>query len=235
MNINGYLDYINTPWGRLFYRLVWNNLQFKGIKILDFGSGFGVTSNHLAESNDVTAVEPNEEMLKHRICENHYEQLVGSLEQLKELKDGSFDVILCHNVLEYAEERRELIAEFHRLLKKDGVLSIVKHNKAGKIMHKAVFENNTEEAMALINGEMATSQNFGAINEYSTKELQDWIAEKFVLDEVHGIRTFFGIQPNVFKEAPEWEEKMYELECAVESNPVYSGIAFFQHLIMKRG
>lgn len=103
----------------MFYRLVWNNLQFKGKKILDFGSGFGVSSNHLAESNDVTAVEPNEEMLK------------------------------------------------HRLLKKDGVLSIVKHNKAGKIMHKAVFENNTEEAMALINGEMATSQNFGTINEYS--------------------------------------------------------------------
>lgn len=45
MNINGYLDYINVPWGRLFYRLVWHNLGFKDKKILDFGSGFGVTSN----------------------------------------------------------------------------------------------------------------------------------------------------------------------------------------------
>ena len=32
MNINGYLDYINTPWGRLFYRLVWYNLNFKDKK-----------------------------------------------------------------------------------------------------------------------------------------------------------------------------------------------------------
>ena len=30
MNINGYLDYINVPWGRLFYRLVWHNLGFIG-------------------------------------------------------------------------------------------------------------------------------------------------------------------------------------------------------------
>ena len=33
MNINGYLDYINAPWGRLFYRLVWHNLGFKDAKI----------------------------------------------------------------------------------------------------------------------------------------------------------------------------------------------------------
>lgn len=55
MNINGYLDYINTPWGRLFYRLVWYNLNFKDKRILDFGSGFGVTANHLAECNGCRA------------------------------------------------------------------------------------------------------------------------------------------------------------------------------------
>ncbi len=234
MNINGYLDYINTPWGRLFYRLVWYNLKFKGKRILDFGSGFGVTSNHLAECNDVMAVEPNMEMLEHRICDNHYEQIVGGIDKLKEMEEGSFDVILCHNVLEYIEDRRELMAEFHRLLKKDGVLSIVKHNKAGKIMHKAVFENNIDEAMSLLSGENATSQNFGTINEYEIEDLQDWSAEKFVLDKVCGIRTFYGIQPNSFKGSSDWEERMFELECAVESNPVYTNVAFFQHLILER-
>lgn len=234
MNINGYLDYINTPWGRLFYRLVWFNLKFKDKRILDFGSGFGVTANHLAECNDVTAVEPNAEMLEHRICDNPYEQITGSIDKLKELEDDSFDVILCHNVLEYVEDREELIAEFHRLLKKDGILSIVKHNKAGKIMHKAVFENNIDEAMSLLSGENATSQNFGTINEYDIEDLQDYIAGSFVLDKVCGIRTFYGIQPNSFKSDPDWEEKMFELECAVENNPVYSNVAFFQHLILKR-
>ena len=232
MNINAYLDYIHTPWGRLFYRLVWHNLEFREKRILDFGSGFGVTANHLAARNDVTAVEPNEEILEHRICENHYLQIAGSLELLKDIEDASFDVILCHNVLEYIENRADYIAEFHRLLKKDGILSIVKHNKHGKVMHKVVFENNADEAMALLNGENAMSQNFGTINEYELEDLQECMAERFVLDKLCGIRTFFGIQPNSFKSDPGWEESMYALECAVENDPVYSNVAFFQHLLL---
>ena len=234
MNINGYLDYINAPWGRLFYRLVWHNLGFKDKKILDFGSGFGVTSNHLAKFNVVTAVEPNRELLEHRICDNHYEQIIGSIDKLKEMADNSFDIILCHNVLEYIENRADLIAEFHRLLKNDGILSIVKHNKNGKIMHKAVFENNIDEAMSLLNGENAMSQNFGTIEEYEIEDLQDYMAERFVLDKVYGIRTFYGIQPNSFKSAPDWEERMFLLECAVENNPAYTSVAFFLHLLLKR-
>ena len=233
MNINGYLDYINAPWGRLFYRLVWHNLAFKNKKILDFGSGFGVTANHLAKCNNVTAVEPNSELLEHSICDNHYEQITGSMDALKKMDNNSFDVILCHNVLEYVEDRTALIAEFHRLLKKDGILSIVKHNRIGKIMHKAVFENNIDEAMALLNGGRALSQNFGAIDEYEMEDLKDYIAGRFILDKVHGIRTFYGMQPNSFKCEPDWEEKMFMLECAVESEPVYTNIAYFQHLLLK--
>ena len=234
MNVNGYLDYFNTPWGRLFYRLVWHNLEFKDRKILDFGSGFGATANHLAKFNAVTAVEPNDELLERRINDNYYEQIIGSIDKLKGMEDGSFDVILCHNVLEYLENRADLIAEFHRILKHDGILSIVKHNKNGKVMHKAVFENNIDEALSLLNGENAVSQNFGTIKEYEIADLQDWIAERFDLDKVYGIRTFYGIQPNSFKSDPEWEERMFTLECAVEENAVYANVAFFQHLILRR-
>lgn len=234
MNVNGYLESINSPWGRLFYRLVWHNLAFQERKILDFGSGFGVTANHLAKCNEVTAVEPNREMLAHRIRENHYEQIIGSVDCLKEMKGGCFDVILCHNVLEYVDNRAELLAEFHRLLKKDGILSIVKHNKNGKVMHKAVFENNIDEAMALLHGENTVSQNFGTICTYEMADLEKYIAGRFVTEQVYGIRTFYGIQSNSFKSEPDWEEKMFKLECAVERDPVFSNVAFFQHLLLKK-
>ena len=80
----------------------------------------------------------------------------------------------------------------------------------------------------------ALSQNFGIIHAYETADLQDCIAEKFVLEKVYGLRTFYGIQPNSFKWEPDWEERMFKLECAVESEPVYTNVAFFQHLILKR-
>ena len=35
----------------------------EGKKILDFGSGEGITANHFAEKNDVTAIEPSKKML----------------------------------------------------------------------------------------------------------------------------------------------------------------------------
>ena len=120
MDINAYSDYINTPWGRMFYRLAWHGLEFKNKKILDFGSGLGVTSNHLAKSNDVTAVEPNSELIEHGRSENNYKQLLGGIEKLKEMPENSFDVIVCHNVLEYIENRAEVFEEFYRLLKIGG-------------------------------------------------------------------------------------------------------------------
>ena len=41
INVQGYLSAVNSPWGELFYQLVWHNLTCEDKKILDFGSGFG--------------------------------------------------------------------------------------------------------------------------------------------------------------------------------------------------
>lgn len=106
VNVKAYWDTVNMPWGKLFYKLVWNHLDYKGKKILDFGSGFGITSDFLARNNDVTAIEPGKDMLVYRVSNNSYKQVIGGTEELKKLKDNYFDVIICHNVLEYADNRR---------------------------------------------------------------------------------------------------------------------------------
>ncbi len=41
-HIQNYLNTINTPWGKLFYLLIWHPLEsVTGKNVLDFGSGFG--------------------------------------------------------------------------------------------------------------------------------------------------------------------------------------------------
>ncbi len=234
MNLQGYLDYINTPWGRLFYRLVWKDLNFKGLRILDFGSGFGVTASRMAAENQVTAVEPNAEMLLHTVREHPYAQIVGGIEQLAQFADGSFDVILCHNVLEYATEREAILREFGRLLKVGGVLSVVKHNPAGKVFHKAVFENNTEEALSLLMGGSAVSVNFGEVKEYSPEDLAAWCGDRFEVEKTVGIRTFYGLQKNEWKLEDGWEDRLFELESAAGELPVFRDVAFFHHVILRR-
>ena len=47
------------PWETLMKRMVWLQLgDIKNKKILDFGSGIGITANYLAANNDVLAIEP---------------------------------------------------------------------------------------------------------------------------------------------------------------------------------
>lgn len=236
VNVQGYLDYLSKPWGKLFFRMVWHRLHFEGKKILDFGSGFGVTANHLARSNDVTAIEPNEEILAHRFCENGYRQIVGGIEQLAAMPDGSYDVIVCHNVLEYlanAEERAALLREFHRLLKSNGVVSIVKHNRAGKIMQKAVFEYRVDEALDLLHGQNGRSVNLGEVHEYELDELTQDSAGLLEIDAFYGVRMFYGLQRNEVKTDSDWLANMYALECEAEEVPAFRDIAFFHHVMLK--
>ena len=233
VNVQGYLDTVNAPWGKLFYKLAWHNIECEGKKILDFGSGFGYTASHFAKNNSVVAVEPNEAMLEHRVCENDYEQIVGGIEELKKLPSQTFDVILCHNVLEDVSNRREILSEFSRVLKPDGVVSIIKHNKAGKIMQKAVFEYKIDEAMRLLENENVESVNFGVIDEYDNAELEEYCKGMFDIHKVYGLRMFFALQRNELKVGEEWISDMYKLECRAEEIEEFRNIAFFHHVILR--
>ena len=115
------------PWECLMKRIVWKQLgDIRDKKILDFGSGIGVTANYLAEYNDVTAIEPDEDCVKERWADNQYTQIIGSTDELRRFADESFDMIICHNVLEYAQDREDIVKQFARVLKTDGKISIVR-------------------------------------------------------------------------------------------------------------
>ena len=48
------------------------------------------------------------------------QQIIGGIEVLKNMPSQSFDVIICHNVMEDLNDREELLFEFNRLLKTNG-------------------------------------------------------------------------------------------------------------------
>lgn len=113
INVQGYLDTVNAPWGKLFYKLVWHNIDCEGKKILDFGSGFGITADYFAKSNDVTAIEPNDEMLKHRFCNNEYSQIAGGIEKIrKKDKLTKKYTFLDKKVISKFDESKYYISEY---------------------------------------------------------------------------------------------------------------------------
>lgn len=236
-DITSYLENTKKPWGVLFYRVIWEQLsQITGCKILDFGSGLGITANHLAKQNDVIAIEPNADMVKMRACDNSYHQVIGGIEHLRQLEDDFFDVVVCHNVFEYAKEREDIFKEFCRVLKPGGIMSIVKHNHIGRVMQKVVFENSLDEAINLLDGGKAEAMTFGEINYYGMDDIRKWMGEScFSVERILGVRTFFALhQNNEIKDDPVWQDKMFEIEMRVSTIDEYINVSFYNHVFLRK-
>ena len=221
------------PWELLLKRILWTQIgRFQNKWILDFGSGIGVTANHYAAENNVVAVEPSEESVLQRWDEHSYRQIVGSTDVLRAMEDESFDVIFCHNVLEYVPDREVVLREFYRLLKPNGIISLVKHNRPGRVMQMVVLLNEFEKADALLNGEDGCASAYGTIHYYEDGDITKWCSG-LQIKETYGIRTFWDLQQNQeCHKDPAWQEKMIEAELRVSQIPPYRDIAFFHHLIL---
>lgn len=222
-------------WERLFKRIVWSQIgDLKGLSILDFGSGEGVTADHYAADNSLTAVEPSEEMLANAWKDHEYTQIVGDVSALSRFDDNSFDFIICHNVLEYIDDKQAVIRELARVLKPGGRISIVKHNRAGRVMQMAVLLDDIEKANALLDGKNSTASKFGAIRYYNDRDITEWSSRLKPADS-YGIRTFWDLQQNQEKhDQEEWQEKKAQLETRVSQMDEYRKIAFFHHLILTK-
>ena len=229
-------DITDLPaWERLFKKIVWKQLgDMAGKKILDFGSGEGITANHFAEKNDVTAIEPSKEMLSNAWKDYEYTQIVGDVNALSAFKNETFDMIICHNVLEYIDDKAAVIKALARVLKKDGIISIVKHNRAGRVMQMAVLLDDFEKANEILDGKDSMASKFGTIRYYEDKDITKW-EPQITVSDILGIRTFWDLQQNQQKHGDEaWQEKMLQLELKVSQMREYKNIAFFHHLLLKK-
>lgn len=224
-----------SVWEKLQKEMTWAQIgHLQGKRILDFGSGNGMTADRFAENNEVIAIEPDEDIIKERFNENSYIQFCGSLDKLYEFEDNYFDVIFCHNVLEYADNREKIIMEFERILKNDGFISILKHNLPGRVMQMVVLLNNFEHANDLLDGKKGSAEKYGTINYYNDEDVLKW-SDKLVIDRTFGQRAFWDLQQNQeIQEDEIWQIKMPEIEKRVSEIEEYKNIAFFHHLILKK-
>ncbi len=235
--IQNYRKMVEQPWGRMFYDLIYRQLEVpddKRKKILDFGAGFCLTAGHYAEHHDVTAAEPNEEMRNLRVT-GDYTLVEQGIDYLATVGENSFDIVICHNVLEYAENKEEILKQLVRVLKPGGMLSVIKHNLPGRVMALAVMSDDPKAAMELLKNEDEENSMFGNRSVYSNEELLTFLGEEMELTDTFGIRTFFGLSSNnEIKYSDEWYQPMLELESKASAMEEYKQVAFFNHLLFRK-
>jgi len=104
--------------------------------ILDAGSGFGKALPLLDERfhpERIVALDVDPRMRvrasqEARRCRSTVHLEVGSLERIEQ-PDASFDLVFCHQTLHHIADQESALREFHRVLKKDGVLLLAESCK----------------------------------------------------------------------------------------------------------
>ncbi len=236
-SIKDYRNMVEQPWGRMFYEMIFNQLKISNdrrARILDFGAGFCITADHYAKHHEVIAVEPNEEMYRLRVGDNSYSLITQGLDYLNAVPDNSFDIAFCHNVLEYVENRDDILKQLVRVLKPEGMLSVIKHNLYGRVLGSAVLGDNPQAAFDLLN-DVSEDSMFGNRSVYSNESLIEALSQDMILTDIYGIRAFFGLSSNnEIKYTDEWYRSMLELEMKACTMDDFKRIAFFNHLVFQK-
>lgn len=235
IDLKAYQEMLAQPWGKIMYELIFAQLSHvQNQNVLDFGAGFGITAQQLSQNNTVTAIEPNSDLLSADNTQN-FTKIQGSLDALKKLPDHSFDIIICHNVLEYVPKNQhaDYLAQFERLLKSGGELSLIKHHSVGKVLHSVVFNNDIASALDTLAGKDSyQSAAFTKGDTYTLEELAE--NTKLTIENYQGIRTLYALQPNHFKTQEGWIENLTKFELAVANQKPYKDIAFFHHVTLRK-
>lgn len=243
--IKQYKTNTQTPWGKMFYRLAHKQInnaiiefysQDSCLDIVDFGSGLGITAKYLSQKHHVIAIEPNLKLTLDEQTEE-YKPIIGSIDRLQEIKTEAIDFVVCHNVLEYVDQQEMYLNELLRILKKDGVLSLICHNLPGHVMTNGVFLENPEKAYQEFLGKQETENGMFGLFRYLDKDFLTKIIEErgFTIYKDLGIRIIFGlIANNEIKFDAKWDQNMFELEIALADQLPYKEIAFWKHFIIKK-
>lgn len=176
-------------------------LPKKSLRVLDIGAGMGQVGLYLASlGHDVVLCDVSCAMLDkakqaHEMQSNHtwgrvrflhtpYQSLMDTLKAHKIAP--VFDVILCHAVLEWVANPKELVALCRSLLAVDGILSLCFYNPASVVYRNLVLGN----FYFLQNPKKSDHNSLTPNNPVDCHQVQSW----FVMDAMlcqSGIRVFY--------------------------------------------
>lgn len=156
--------------------------------------------------------------------------------QLRELFAAeSFDVVVCHNLLEYSEDPATTVCDIARVLRMSGVLSVLVRNRAGEVLKDAVKSRDWKLATADLTADTVVDTLYGnRMRLFVPTDLQEMLA-RGGLEVVaeHGVRVFSDY---LDLEAPPdaTYSQIFELESTLGARPEFFAIARYIQLIARR-
>ncbi len=233
-----YAVYLETPEGRLRSDLAFANLKDflprsqaeKSLCALDVGCGTGATAIRLArlgihvrllDSSPKRAAR--EAGVTDKVVLQH-----GDATQLANLfRTRSFDVILCHNILEYCDDPGAVLRAAARALRdSSAILSVLVRNQAGEVFKAAIQAGDLAAAENGLTAEWGQESLYGGrVRLFTSDSLRAMLTEaSLAAITERGVRVLADYLPSRISRSAEYE-RIFELERKLGSRPEYAAVA----------
>ena len=244
-----YAEYLETPDGRLRTDLAFANLQDflpperQSRCALDLGCGTGAASIRLARLGfDVTLVDASSAMLElaeQAVVRNGWSDKVvfklGNANDVAKICSArSFDVILCHNVLEFVEDAEDVLRNVARVMRdSSSILSLLVRSQAGEVLKAALQAGDLAAAEDNLTAEWGTENLYGGKVRFFTPETVETMLRDASLTVVarRGVRVLSDYLPAKISRSAEYD-RIFALERKLGKRPEFFGMArYMQYLI----
>jgi S-adenosylmethionine-dependent methyltransferase len=200
-------------------------------RVLDVAGGNGVEAVRLAAlGHEVTVLDPAGAMLSTAIetadaldvADRLHVVQAGALDAPEVFAGHEFDVVLCHNLLQYVDEPGDVLHAVITPLRADGLLSVLGPNADFDPMHAAVRSLDPAGAVRSL------------ANEAPVGELVALLAG-FGVEEVvrYGVRCVSDLLPEVDPD-PAFLDELERLELALSDRMPQLLTARYFHLVARR-
>jgi len=246
-----YAAYLETPEGRLRLDLTSANLQeflpqaTRPLQALDIGCGTGAIAVRLARLGlHVTLLDASLPMLDfaergareagvtERIALKH-----GDAAQLVNLFDaGSFDLILCHNILEYLDHPSAVLCSAARALRDScSIISLLVRNQAGEVLKSAIQDGDLAATERNLTAEWGHESLYGGkVRLFTAESLQAMMtAASLAVIAERGVRVLSDYLPQRISQSDEYP-RILELERKLGRRPEFAAVARYTHCLAHR-
>lgn len=219
------------------------------LRVLDAGCGNGGVAAALSgKSNQMTLLDFSAAMLEQagrRVSaaagSGRCAPVVlihGRIEQIDAyLGDQVFDLILCHNLLDYVEAPRTVLTALAARLSPLGYLSLVAANRYGQVFKNALSKCDLEAALLSLENQNATADLFDKVSKrtFAMAELEALVRD-IGLTTIggYGIRVFTDYLPARMAATTEIEPLLLRLEKAAGAVQACLQVARDLHLICRK-
>ena len=247
-----YAAYLETPEGRLRIDLPFANLQeFLGpagnkdsLRALDIGCGTGAMAVRLARLGvHVTVLDSSPAMLDlaQRAAQEAgvAEKITSKLADAGRLTDwlpSGFDVVLCHNLLEYVDDPQAVICSAARVMRDSrAILSVLVRNQAGEVLKAAIQAGDLTQAEHNIGADWGQESLYGGkVRLFTADGIEAMLkTASLALAATRGVRVTADYLPAWISRDTEYEQ-ILELERRLGKLPKFAAVARYTQCLARR-